>query len=188
MLRLYSSCQLSQLAGRRDGEEVLVGGIMNKVKLTVTKKTGEKMAIVEFEDLTGTCEVLVFPNTYKNVAVQVRVDNIVFIKGKVSLREEQPKLLASDIILPDDVKGKFTSAVFISLPTPGLDEFLLDNLKNVLGKHHGKVPVMLNFAEPTGRRTRISIGRDFAVRADESMVEEVEALLGSGAVNLQLGL
>ena len=187
-LRTYSSCQIRGLTLRKDGEEVIIGGIMSKVKPTVTKKTGEKMAIVTFEDLSGTCDVLVFPNTYKNVAALVRTDAIVFIKGKVSLREDEPKIIASDIISPEDVKSKFTKAIFINLSTPGLDEFIIDNLKKTLLKHPGRVPVYMNFIEPSGKRVRIAVGKDFSVQADELLLEDIEGVLGAGTVNFQLNV
>jgi len=187
-LKMYSTCPVKEISSRRDGDEILLGGIMAKVKQTVTKKTQEKMAIVEFEDLTGKCEVLVFPNTYKNVAAQVKMDNIVFIKGKVSLREDQPKLIAGDIIIPDDVRSKYTSGVIITLATPGLDDHVLDDLKNILGKHPGKIPVMLNFIEPGGRRTRITLSRDFSVKADEKFIQDIESMAGEETVNLVLSI
>lgn len=186
LLNMYSTCKISDLNTRRDGEEILLGGIMSKVRLTTTKKTGEKMAIVGFEDLTNTCEVLVFPNTYKNVAQMVRPDAVVFIKGRLSLREDEPKIIASDIILPDDVKSKYTRSVRINIATTGLDEFVLDNLKSVLEKHKGKIPIYLNFIEASGKKTRVSVGNTFSVQANERLIEDVENLLGEGTVNFLL--
>ena len=49
----------------KDGEVVRLGGIMSKARITTTRKTGEKMAIVGLEDLTGTVETLVFPRTFQ---------------------------------------------------------------------------------------------------------------------------
>jgi len=187
-LKTYSTCQIQDLSSRRDGEEILLGGIMSKVRLTTTKKTGEKMAIVKFEDLSGTCDTLVFPSTYKNVAAMVKADTIVFLKGKVSLRDDEPRIIVNDIISPEEVKSKFTSAILINLPTPGLDDYMLDNLKNTLLKYPGKVPVYLNFIEPNGKRTRISAGKDFSAQADERLLEDIEGISGSGTVNFQLNI
>ena len=186
VLKNYSTCQIQDLPTRRDGEEILLGGIMSKVKITTTRRTGEKMAIIDFEDLTNSCNVLVFPNTYKNVSSLVRVDAIVFIKGRLSLREDEPKLIAGEITTPEEIRSRYTKAVFINLSTPGLDDSLLDNLKQKLLGHPGKVPVYLNFSEPNGKKTRISIGKTFNVEADDHLLEDVENILGKGTVNFKV--
>ncbi|MDD5439358.1 MAG: DNA polymerase III subunit alpha [Candidatus Omnitrophica bacterium] len=188
ILKMYSSCPIQDFPSRKDGDEILVGGIMSKVKITVTKKAGEKMAIVTFEDLTNSCEVLVFPNAYKNTGSLVRTDAIVFIRGKISLREDEPRLIASDIILPEDVKDEFTKAVVIGLSVPGLDDLVLDSLKETLKRYPGKVPVYFNFIEPTGERTSISLGKDFNVQPTEKLVDAIEAIIGQETVNFQVSI
>jgi len=187
LLKTYSSSQIKDLQTRRDGEEVVIGGIITKVKITVTRKTGEKMAIINFEDLTSSCEILVFPSTYKKVSSIIKIDAIVFIKGRLSLREDEPKLLASEIILPDDIKSRYTRAIFVRLTTPGLDNSILEGLKKKLMKHPGKVPVYLNINNPDGRMVRISVGRNLSVRADDDMLEDIESVAGKGSVSFKVG-
>ena len=155
---------------------------MSRAKITTTRRTGEKMAIVKLEDLTGTVETLVFPRTYQKFANLVRVDSMVFITGKINLREDEPKLIAEEIIPLEEVKSKFTKAVLIRLKTPGLEKPLLDNLKNILSRHRGKVPVFLSFQEPDGRKINVSAGRDCAVKMDDILLDEIENLCGTGSV------
>lgn len=186
LLKSYSTCQVQDLTSRRDGEEILLGGIMSKVRITTTRKTGEKMAIVNFEDLSGSCEVLIFPSTFKNVFSLVRTDAIVFIKGRLSLREDEPKLITSEIVTTEDVKSHYTRAIFINLPTTGLDKHLLDSLKEKLLKHPGRVPVYLNFIEPGGKRTRVSIGKGFNVEVDDHLLEDVEGVFGKGSMSFKV--
>jgi len=69
------------------------------------------------------------PKRYKSVSALVRADAIVFIKGRLSLREDEPKVIASEIISPEDIKSQYTRAIFINLQTPGLEASLLDNLR-----------------------------------------------------------
>ena len=45
--------------------EVVVTGILEKIRTTVTRRSGEKMAILRLEDTEKMLEVLVFPETYK---------------------------------------------------------------------------------------------------------------------------
>ncbi|MBI4974920.1 MAG: DNA polymerase III alpha subunit, partial [Candidatus Omnitrophica bacterium] len=56
ILRTYSTCRTTDLGNLRDGDEVLIGGIISKVKFTTTRKTNEKMAIITLEDLDSVVE------------------------------------------------------------------------------------------------------------------------------------
>src|SRR5207253_7122516 len=62
-LRRRTDCTLVELERRREGETVLVGGIVASV-WTATTKRGEPMAFVQLEDVTGSIEVVVFNSTY----------------------------------------------------------------------------------------------------------------------------
>ena len=188
IIRTYSTCTIDKLSTRRDGEEILVGGMMNKVRLTVTKSKGQKMAIVTFEDLSGPCDVLVFPRTYEKVAALVATDAIVFIKGTANLKDETPKIIANDIIVPEDVKGKFTKAILVNISTTGLDEYLLDSFKKLLAKHKGNVPIFINFVEQSGKRIRVALGDEYFVSANESLIDDIDGLLGDGSVNFVVRL
>ncbi len=185
LLKAYSSSPVAMLSALRDSEEVRIGGIMSKVKMTATRKTGEKMAIVSFEDLTGTVETLIFPRTFQAFAGLVKVDSMVFISGRLNLREEEPKLIAEEIIELEQVKAKYTKAIMINLATPGLEKSMLNNLKNVLSRHKGKIPVTLNFQQPTGKRISISAGRNYTVKPDDGLFSEIEGLCGSGSIKFK---
>ena len=143
------------------------------------------MAIVGLEDLTGTVETLVFPRSYQKFAGLVRVDSMVFITGKLNLREEEPKLIAEEIIPLEDVKSKFTKAILIKLSTAGLERTQLDDLKDILSRHRGKIPVLLNFQKPDGRSVSMSAGRSYTVKMDDILLEEIESLCGSGSVGFK---
>src|SRR3990167_6523063 len=101
----------TQLRNLHDGDEVLLGGIISKAKFTTTRKTNEKMAIVTLEDLNGVVDCLVFPSTFAKCGGLIKQDAIIFIKGRVSLREEEPKIVASEIVTLDSVRAKYTKAV-----------------------------------------------------------------------------
>ena len=185
LLNTYSSSPIISLSTLRDGEVVRLGGIVTKAKITTTRRTGEKMAIITLEDLTGTVEALIFPRVYQKFSNLITVDSMVFATGKLSLREEEPKLLADELIPLEEVKTKFTKALLIKLQTPGLDRPTLDSLKSILFKHKGNIPVFLSLQEPTGKRVSISAGRGCAVKLDDALVEEIENLCGTGSIGVK---
>ncbi|MDO8580417.1 MAG: DNA polymerase III subunit alpha, partial [Candidatus Omnitrophota bacterium] len=62
-----------------DGQEIKMAGIISQVKLTSTRKTNERMAILRVEDMDGDIEVVVFPKSYAELAGQIEEGRVVFV-------------------------------------------------------------------------------------------------------------
>lgn len=186
LLQTYSTCRTIDLTNLRDGDEVLIGGIISKAKLTTTRKTNEKMAIITLEDLHSIVEVLVFPTTFSKSASLIKHDAIVFVKGRLNLREEEPKIAANEIVSLDSVRMKYTKAVSIELIMAGLEKHILDNLKKVLSRYPGRVPVYLTFKKPDGSYVTLSIGKTFSVEPHEGLVRDIEKIFGRDVVTFKV--
>ncbi|MFH1407093.1 MAG: DNA polymerase III subunit alpha [Candidatus Omnitrophota bacterium] len=181
-LRTYASTSSAKLAHCQDGEEVTIGGIIAKAKHTVTKRTSEKMAIVTLEDIYGDVEVLVFPSTYQKVSANIIADRIVLVKGRTSLREDAPKIIASDIIALEDAIAKNTKALTIQTHNSSLGDKNLEELGAILKGYEGKVPVFLKLKTPQGRIVKVKLGDEFTIKPDERLFTQLEELFGEGAV------
>ncbi|MGB3241426.1 MAG: DNA polymerase III subunit alpha [Candidatus Omnitrophota bacterium] len=182
LLNAYSTCSVSKLANLSDGQEVLIGGIIKKVRTTVTRKKGEKMAIVTLEDLDNFVGVLVFPTAYRKAPELIKEDSMIYVWGRLNLREEEPKIVAEDIIPLESVKEAFTKSVLIKMSTTGLKEQTMEEIKGVIQKHKGKIPVFVDLISPEGRRIRLSTDSDLTVYPDDDLVGEIEEIVGSGNI------
>ncbi|MBI3252939.1 MAG: DNA polymerase III subunit alpha [Candidatus Omnitrophica bacterium] len=181
-LKSYSSSNTATLGARRDGEEVLIGGIVNKLKLTQTKKTGEKMAIVTLEDLEGTVELLVFPRAFKECGQHLVKDAILFFKGNIDKREETPKLLVNEITPVAEVHKKYTRSIRVRLAAGTAQENILKNLQSALSQHPGNVPVYIEFIGDDNARSQLLVDRSLFVRPNETLVSSLQQILGQEAV------
>ena len=86
-------------AGRelRDGMTVVVGGIVSERKTKATR-SNNLMAFVTLEDLYGQMEVIVFPSIFTKYSHYLNEDNIVLIRGKISVKEEEsPKVICEGV-------------------------------------------------------------------------------------------
>ncbi|NQT90221.1 MAG: DNA polymerase III subunit alpha [Candidatus Omnitrophica bacterium] len=183
-LRLYASSTTQTLGQLHDGDDVSIGGIISKARFTFTKKRGEKMAILRLEDLKGTVEVLVFPRNFKDAEKNIAEDAIVFIKGRANLREDTPKIIAEEILPLEDARQKYTQALSIELITTGLEKDTLARLLEIFSKHKGRTPVYLNFKTPEKKMIQMAAGNKVSVTPTDELIEEVEALIGEGSVNV----
>lgn len=101
-VRLDSSCfrasqdeeEMSSQRTLRDQEHVVMAGLLVS-RSTKTTKRQELMAFLQMEDLLGLYEVIVFPQTYKEYSGILQENRVLLIKGKISIREDEPaKLIA----------------------------------------------------------------------------------------------
>ena len=87
---------LSEIDTGRDGQRITIAGMLEAVRVITTKK-GEPMAFAQVEDLTGSRELVVFPNTYRE-AQELLVDSgIKLIEARVQVRNDDAKLIAEAI-------------------------------------------------------------------------------------------
>jgi len=79
-----------------DNIEVSLGVIIETYKVTKTKK-GDKMALLNVRDYTGSFEVAVFPKTYEKIKNKIAKDVPIVIKGKVSSRNGDKTMMVDEI-------------------------------------------------------------------------------------------
>ena len=80
-----------------DQQNAIIGGMISNKRIQTTKRN-EIMAFLEIEDLYGTMEVIVFPRTLQQYNTIVNEENIVYIKGRLSIQEdENAKIIAQEI-------------------------------------------------------------------------------------------
>lgn len=82
-----------------DGQEVVIGGLIMDKTIKSTKNN-KMMAFITVEDLYGSVEVLIFPNRYEQYRGLLEEDQKIFVRGKVSLEEEEDSKLICDAIAP----------------------------------------------------------------------------------------
>ena len=159
-----------------DGEEIRFVGMIDKIKLTNTRKTNERMAIVKLEDEVGDVEVVVFPSVYNLLAPLLRSGEVVYLKGKVSLRDDDAAIIANDMGMIQDVYKAIKS---INLDLTGLGQHGIDRLKRKLSSSPGKVPVYLRMPTEGNKSVEILVGKNLFVAPNEDLMNDIKDLVGN---------
>lgn len=82
--------------------DAIMGGMIVNKTIKTTKRN-EIMAFIELEDLYGAIEIVVFPQLLQKYNVILNEDNIIYVKGTLSIKEgENAKLIAREIKDIDD--------------------------------------------------------------------------------------
>ena len=86
-------------AATRDGAYVTIGGMIMG-KTVKTTRNNKVMAFITVEDLAGSVEVLVFPDTYEKKREYLVQEEKLFIRGRASIGDEPVGKLICDQIIP----------------------------------------------------------------------------------------
>ncbi|GAA1743578.1 DNA polymerase III subunit alpha [Luedemannella helvata] len=163
-----------------DGQIVTLAGILSGLQRRITKQ-GRAWASATLEDLGGAVEVLFFPNTYEVVGEHLAEDAIVVVKGRVDRRDDQPRLMAMDLSLPDISQPDAGRPVVVALPSNRCTPPLVDRLKEVLTSHPGSAEVHLRLLSGGGRTTMLRLN-PVRVAPTTALMADLKALLGPGAI------
>ncbi len=185
-LKSYSTVSTATMGNRRDGEEILIGGLVSKLKFTQTKKNNEKMAIVTIEDLDGSVDALIFPRSFKEFGHHLIKDAILFFKGNLDKKEQTPKILVNEITPISEVHKKFTRSILVKFAAASAQENLLKNLQEVLSKYPGTIPVYLEFLDKNNTRSQMLVDRSLFVKPGEELVQSLQKVVGEEAVSLRI--
>ncbi len=183
-LAQWASATTGTLAQKAATGEVTVGGIVTGLRLLKTKK-GDRMAAFFLEDLEGSAETVVFPDAYKKAASHLADDQLVLVKARAEIDDDgKAKLLASEVMPLEQAKLAEARYVTIRVPVAAWDRGKGERLRDILGAHRGECPVTLEIVRPGSWAVSLAPSAYYRVRPDPVLREEVEALLGAGALVL----
>jgi DNA polymerase III subunit alpha len=183
-IKRFATCGASELSERTDKEQVRVCGIISGIKELITKK-GDRMAFVTLEDLSGSVEVIVFPEVYTASMDLLKADDPLLISGELDVGEEACKILANEVALLRDVKETMAKRVHIRLTTPGLDEMQMRQLKGIVQRYRGSCDVQLHIVIPNRSETVIALPDQLKMSATDEAMADAEALFGYSVMNFE---
>lgn len=173
--RLLGPIHLGDLA-RYTSEKKTISAIamLSAVKEVITKK-GERMAIVQMEDLTGVAEGVIFPKSYQRIDSYIKVDRRLIIWGKVDQRDDKVQIIIEDAEPIEQVK---MVTIYLS-PHQAGDIQEQHQLKDILLTHKGdaenaKVPVV-GVVNCAAGSIFVPFGQQFRVENSEAVVNALRS-------------
>jgi DNA polymerase-3 subunit alpha len=160
----------------RDGELRCVGGVITTLVRKYTKR-GDLMATFVLEDLDSSIEVWVFPRTMQEVGYLLADDAVVCVKGRLDLRDEQPKFICMEIRRPE-LSTEGSEPLHVYLPLHALSDDRVDRLKKVLIEHPGESTVLLHVGDKC-----IRLAPEFSVDTTRGLLAELRELLGPACLS-----
>ncbi|HEY7538254.1 MAG TPA: DNA polymerase III subunit alpha [Gaiellaceae bacterium] len=177
-LRAKTDATIAELERRRDGETVVVGGIVGEVRELTTKR-GEPMVFLRLDDVTGGVDCVVFNSTYAAAAELCVPERIVIVKGRVDHKEGETKLVAQEVSAFEAVAAKREVRLRIDATSAGAGT--IRELAAVIRDFPGESPVLVDCLTSDGMKV-YELGPRFRVQPAPDFYAEVRALLGESAL------
>ena len=175
VLRSVTDFSISQIAEVGHDQIITIGGLITQIQRKVSKQ-GTPWAIVTVEDLEGAVDVLFFSNAYAAHGVNLVEDRIVAIRGRVDKREEQARISALDLTLPD-LNRIPTGPLIISMEMARCTPPVIDRMKEILRAHPGAREVHLRLADGE-KKTVLKLDEGLKVTASPSLSADLKTVLG----------
>jgi DNA polymerase-3 subunit alpha len=189
-LLLYAQYRLDRLPSPIPGQKqalIRVAGMITSTKKLVTKEKKEQYARFKLEDLYGEVEVVVFPKSYKNGMSKYLMPNtMVVVNGRLSDRSTESEILAEEIMTLEEAKTKmptFVGSVHLKLSSLGMEDDILDKIKDVIKAHPGKSPVYIDVSS-TGQSEYV-VETAMRIKPDLVFFTTIEKLLGPECLELK---
>ncbi|GAC1339983.1 MAG: DNA polymerase III subunit alpha [Candidatus Dormibacteria bacterium] len=202
-----SDATVSELGPHLDGLTVQLAGAVRDVRAFVPKSraaTGERMAFLQLEDLTGTCEVVVFTRTFSECVQLLKPDAVIVVRGRVESTGRRggaaPAAGGEEELAPESAPAKLVAETVFALDDPRLLAWKRDRtvhlmargsssdgigaLRRVFDLHPGDAGVVLHVEAPD-RVDEIALAERYSVDAGPAFERAVTAILGERSYRVE---
>ncbi len=171
--------QILDIQEKKEGDAVLIGGMLNRSRRINTKK-GDPMLITNIEDLSATIGLVVFPRTFKECSELLMDDAVVIVSGKVNrdIRTDELNVIAENVRpLAEIHKERILFLDILDMK----DKSVLHKAKDLLLENSGPNPVEIVY---DGKK--LAASSKYHVKISPELVAELEKLLGSESVEVKM--
>ena len=161
----------------KDNTVTIVGGMIDTITLKTTRN-GKTMAFITLEDLYGVMEILIFPNVLERYRYMLKENEKIFVKGKVSIGDdEQGKLICDQIISFDKVPRE----LWIQFKDKNEYMFKENELLEVIRNSDGNDTLIIYCKADKAKKV---FPRNMRINADADMVNRLSEKYGEDNVKV----
>jgi DNA polymerase-3 subunit alpha len=174
-------CAMKASTGK--DETITTAGMICNVRVLKSKK-GDFYAQATLEDMSGSIDMIVFPEAYRRLQERVKLEVPVLVKAGVRVEEgSNPKITAAEISPLEDAKVPLPRSLRIRIPSGECSESTVDALHSLFTERKGEARVLFD-VERAGDFMVVMEAEGYNVQPDRSFIARVEELCGRGSVRV----
>lgn len=155
-------------------------GVITSMR-TKIDRSGNTMAFFSLDDFSGSCECLMFAKIYTEYGSCIQTENTVLIEGKLESTGDMVKFHVEKAIDINRARGELTKKLIIIFDSKIHGKESILQLKNILGKSSGSMPVYLILNE---NGTVRDFKLDLPIKLETEIINDIQTLLGDDSVKL----
>ncbi len=185
-IRQFSTLSVADLADHNPEREVSIVGILSNIQIKKSQKSGRRFATALLEDLGGTIESIIFPNTLDQFESQITSGEPLLVTGKLEMDGDVPKkIMVNSVKSLRELRKESIAAIHIELDPSGIDDLLLRAIQDRIGRHKGECPVYFHIVND-GKETIVRAGTTFKVAPSENLVHDLSEIVGRDSIRYSL--
>ncbi len=179
-----STCNISRLTGEGcevydNTEQTIVVTIVKRRNHT-TKKN-DIMCFATVEDLSGTMDVILFPKVLDNTDANLLENDVVIIKGKVSLKDDSATMIAENVW---DINSEQAKSMLLEKKQKGRGLYIrfknknvqgLGDVRRILEEYTGDIPVYFYFSD---EKQKLLAPKKIWIYDNSEMFARIETIVG----------
>jgi DNA polymerase-3 subunit alpha len=161
----------------RDGNKkrVVVAGLVVEKRELITKK-GTRMAFAKFEDLTASCELVIFPDAFAQMEGILSSDKPLLVGGFLDGDENTTKIIVDSMSLLQDAFSKCKRMV---LHLDKVPEEKYPDLEKLLASSPGRTEVQFEMDLPElKKRVVLNLAQELRIGLSHEFLETLHSSMG----------
>ena len=175
LVKVWTNCVIDKLMNQEPEKRVVVAGLITSLREIISKK-GSRMAFAQVEDLTGSVELVIFPDSFAKNEMVLKTDQPVLIGGNLKHENDSAKIMVDRVALLEEVMKKSKSMTFRIEPSMAAH---LKELGSLLEKYPGKTGVDLEIEIPDLEKTvTLNVTETAGIDPSSAFFEGLHGLFG----------
>ncbi|MGE5353727.1 MAG: OB-fold nucleic acid binding domain-containing protein, partial [Acidobacteriota bacterium] len=179
--RSFATVFLGETETLENVEQVRAIGVVTGLK-TKIDRSGKTMAFFSLDDLSGSCECVVFGSTFEKIGKYITEEATVLLVGRPESSGDAIKLQIENAMPLEATKAQFTKSLKVVIDQEKFSsaEVVL-KLKKILEKSQGNIPVILHVVN-NGAKPRLFHLKTCRVKICDELAHSLLELLGEDSI------
>ena len=180
----FATFRLGETEDIIEKNDVRVCGVVTELK-TKIDKAGRNMAFFKLDDLTGSCECLMFSKAYKEYGQFIEEEESVFAVGNLESSGDAVKMQVNKVIPLKNAGNELTESLRLQISKEKFSTSIFADLKQILEKNEGSIPVFINLSENGSDKGKLFSLTDLRVKISSELLKSLVDLLDEESIVLK---
>lgn len=176
----FSNFKIGETENLKEVENIRACGIITGVRRKIDK-AGKKMAFFTIDDLTGSCECLMFSKAYEDYGKYVQEEEPVFVTGNIESSGDAVKLHVHKLLPLDIASDELAQSLKIFVDKEKVLPDKLAMLKPLFDANEGKIPIYIQ-TSANGDKVSLYELKNHRVNLSRNLLNSLKELLGENSL------